>query len=350
MRICGLLGLFVLLAAAPGQAADPVFVADSVRPHGAAEPHPLAPGIGVWIFGANLGAFGGCTAQNIMDPSTYRTELCGTSVRVGGISARLIYVSDRQINLVLPDHPWKDELVEFQVIRDGHASRAVPVYFGFNRPVVSLAEPAYAGMPVWVKVRKPWGTGRLRYPVWVEPWALGSGWFEVRFEGKPAALWPVPDMTMLIGLNTGEVGLPRPVPEEYLHRAPLHLWYRLDRPGTYEVRYIEYRYSHERGEKTIRTQSDWTAIEILPSTAEQRRVWLREMAGRHGLDTVELMANHLPALLASHDEAALWILSAYLGHREQAVRHYARYALNYFDAEMLERVVPGRQPMRGGIR
>ncbi len=38
------------------------------------------------------------------------------------------------------------------------------------------------------------------------------------------------------------IGLAHEVPKEYLNRVPLHLVYRFDRPGIYQVRYTEYRY------------------------------------------------------------------------------------------------------------
>src|SRR5437868_7161490 len=80
--------IFALIAAAActfGQAGPPFFRAEDVRPHGEAEPHPLVPGLLTWIFGANLGNIPGCTAENVMDRGTYKTELCGTRVLVGGI-------------------------------------------------------------------------------------------------------------------------------------------------------------------------------------------------------------------------------------------------------------------------
>ncbi len=59
------------------------------RPQGSAEPRPLLPGIGAWIFGENLGP--PCGVANVMDPATYKTELCGVRVLFGGIPARLLY-------------------------------------------------------------------------------------------------------------------------------------------------------------------------------------------------------------------------------------------------------------------
>ncbi|MBS1856051.1 MAG: hypothetical protein JST11_11845 [Acidobacteria bacterium] len=342
------MAVLAMAACAFGQVGVPRFRAEDVRPHGSAEPHPLIPGLLAWIFGADLSASPGCSARNLMDPSTYKTELCGTRVLVGGIEARLIAVMPGQINLVLPDHPWEDELVDFQIVRDGRASAAVPVYFGFNRPVVSLAAPAFAGMPVWVRVEKPWGRGWLRYPFYTEPWDIGPGSFEVRFQGRELPIlsllpYPPPGFGMMLGL-------PREVPPRYLHRVPLHLVYPVEQPGTYQVRYTEYRDGPESVKKTVYLQSDWTVIEILPSTAGQRRAWFQALTAAPPDDTVELLSNFLPSLLAVRDEASLRLLGPYLEVSDPLVRQYAAYALNYFDSNLLHRVLPGRQPLRGGVR
>lgn len=349
MAMIHILALAATIACAFGQTDVPFFRAEDVRPHGAAEPYPLHPGLLTWIFGANLVGAPVCGAENPMDPATYKTEFCGTRVLVGGIEARLIFVSKSQINLVLPELPsWEGKLVEFQVISDGRASALVPVRFGFNRPVISLATSAFAGMPVWVRVEIPWGKGRLRYPFYTEPWDLGPGWFEVRFQGEQLAAHPMPYFHSMTG--GWMMSLPREVPREYLCRVPLHLVYRLDRPGTYHVRYSEYRDRPGSTEKTVYQQSEWTAIEVLPSTAEQRRVWLQDLAGHPPDDAVELLSNYLPSLLASRDESALQLLAPYLYYRDPLVQQYAGYALNYFDSGVLQRILPGRQPLRGSVR
>ncbi|MBS1854192.1 MAG: hypothetical protein JST11_02415 [Acidobacteria bacterium] len=331
-----------------GQEDVPRFRAGDVRPHGSAEPHPLVPGLLTWIFGADLSRSPGCGAQNLMDPATYKTELCGTRVLVGGIEARLIAVMPGQINLVVPDHPWENEMVDFQIVRDGRTSATVPVYFGFNRPVVSLAAPAFVGMPVWVRVEKPWGKGWLRYPFYTEPWDLGPASFEVRFQGRElATLSLLPYRPLGFGMM---MGLPREVPPRYLHRVPLHLAYPVDRPGTYQVRYTEYRDRPGSVERTVYLQSDWTAIEILPSTAGQRRAWFEALAASPPDDTIELLSNFLPSLLAQRDEPALRVLARYLESQDALIREYAGYALNYFDSGLLHRVVPGREPLRMFVR
>lgn len=322
----------------------PRFRAEDVRPHGSAEPRPLLPGLLTWIFGADLAESPGCTAKNASDPATYKTELCGTRVLVGGIEARLIAVMPGQINLVLPAHPWENQLVDMQVVRQGKASAVVPVHFGDNRPVLSLPEPAFAGMPVWLRVEKPLGKGWLRYPFHTEPWGTGPGVLEVRSQGRDL---PMLSLLPFVLPNIGwTIGLPGEVPQKYLHRLPLHLVFPMDRPGTYEVRYTEYRFLPLSREREIHLQSVWTPIEIQSATPFQRRAWLQRLAAAPPRDTIELLSNFLPSLLAQRDERALRLLAPYLDSRDPLVGRYAAYALHYFDARLLEKVVPGRKPLR----
>ena len=103
----------------------------------------MVPRLLTRVFGKELSGSPGCGAERLMDPATYRTELCGVRVLVGGIEARLIAVKSGQINLLLPKRGWENEMVDFQIRRNGGESAVVPVYFGLNRSVVSLAEPAF---------------------------------------------------------------------------------------------------------------------------------------------------------------------------------------------------------------
>jgi len=317
----------------------PRFRAEDVRPHGSAEPRPLLPGLLTWIFGTDLADSPGCTAKNASDPATYKTELCGSRVLVGGIEARLIAVMPGQINLVLPAQPWANQMVDVQVVRQGKASAVVPVHFGDNRPVLSLPEPAFAGMPVWVRVEKPWGKGWLRYPFDTAPWNTGPGVLEVRSQGRDL---PMLSLLPFVLPNLGwMMSLPGEVPQKYLHRLPLHLVFPMDRPGTYEVRYTEYSPHWE-----VPLQSAWTPIEIQPAPPPPRPAMLQPQAPAPPRDTVELLAHFLPSLLSQRDEPALRLLAPYLDSRDPLVSRYAAYALNYFDARLLEKVVPGRKPMR----
>lgn len=323
------------------QTNPPTFRAEDVRPQGAAKPHLLSPGLGVWIFGNNLAASPGCTAANVMDPATYRTELCGTRVLFGGMEAKLIFVSPAQINLVTPDYAWENELVSVQVIRDDAASTPALVRFGWSHPVISLAGPAYAGMPVWVHIDMPYGKGWIRYPFWSQPWDMGAARFEVRFEDAELPRLPLSNSFSFNGMT---VGLPHEVPQEYLNRLPLHLVYRLDRPGNYQVRYTTYRYKPGSVEPIEDQQTPWTDIVILPSPAA------RPSPRTPPRDTVELLCDYLPNLLARRDAATLLQLAPYLDSRDSLIQQYAGYALNYFDPVLVDRLLSGRKPAQRVIR
>ena len=345
-RSLRVLSLITLAAAAWGQ--TPSFRAEDVRPQGAADPHPLRPGMGVWIFGKNLGPSSSCTVDNGMDSSTYVEELCGVRVLFGGSPAPLIYVSSGQINLVMPDHPWEDEDVDVRVVRGGVASATASVRFGFAGPRLSLDGPAYAGMPVWLRVELPWGHGRLRYPFHTEPWDMGSVWLEARHEGETLAPLPLP----MLGPNGDgmSVGLPAEPPDRLLDRLPLHLLYALDRPGSYQVRYLELRSAPGRAGVEVRRESDWINFQLRPSTQEQRRTWFEELIADPPASVSEIVGAYLPAVLARRDEHALRALGPYLDHPNLVVRRYAGYGLYYFDEALRERTLPGRTPPAGFIR
>ncbi|MCX6608949.1 MAG: hypothetical protein NTV52_35895, partial [Acidobacteria bacterium] len=148
----------------------------------------------------------------------------------------------------------------------------------------------------------------------------------------------------------GSMSLSSSVPKAFLDRVPLHLVYPMDRPGRYEVRYTEFRHRPGSTERTVYQQSDWTALEVGASTAAQRRAWFNALTASRPNDVVTVLADCLPSLLAERSEASLRILARYLAFRDRRIRQYAEYALNYFDAGMRRRVVPGREPLRGGVR
>ena len=66
-----------------------------------AEARPLVPGLLMSFFGTELGGAPGGGAERLQYPATYRTELCGVRVLVGGREARLVAVMPGQINLLL---------------------------------------------------------------------------------------------------------------------------------------------------------------------------------------------------------------------------------------------------------
>src|SRR5581483_2518866 len=70
---------------------------DGVIANGPGPRAPLTPGMEISIYGQHLGPEAGCTAR-----ARELHELCGTVVTVGGISADLLYVQEKQINVRAP--------------------------------------------------------------------------------------------------------------------------------------------------------------------------------------------------------------------------------------------------------
>lgn len=211
-----------------------------------------------------------------------------------------------------------------------------------------LSLSGFAGMPVWIHIEMPVGRGFLRYPRSTAQWDVAPGRFEVRFAGRDLASLPkLPVAPPLLGDRM--VGLPHEPSAKYFHRVPLHLVYSFDWPGTYAVRYAETRFDPRTRKETLYQQSEWTRIEIQPSPAAQRTTRLAKLASSAPSDPVDVMADYLPSVLAVRDETALRILARYLDSAEQVLRMYAAHALNYFDPALLQRVVPGREPLHGAV-
>ncbi|MEP6716050.1 MAG: hypothetical protein ABJC09_10785 [Terriglobia bacterium] len=104
---------------------------------------------------------------------------------------------------------------------------------------------------------------------------------------------------------------------------PLHLQYRFDEPGQYEIRYIVARREPDppRGLRTIVGQSDWTNIDTEPFSSAKRTEWIWELEMPSSGE--QLTGKVLPELLALPDAAALALVLPQLYHAEESVRRYA---------------------------
>jgi hypothetical protein len=126
-----------------------------------------------------------------------------------------------------------------------------------------------------------------------------------------------------------------PVRATHPARLPLHLRYRFDQPGVYEV-----RYTAETEEFTFPRRpavwTAWTPIEIQPGSPESRAKWLAEMSAHAPTDAVEALTDFLPSILGIPDAESLRLLGPYLYHPDQRVRRYAGTALTYWPAVQAE--------------
>ena len=312
------------LAAAIAQ--PPTFTAGRVLPSGSSRPAKLTPGMLTSIYGEHLGPAQPCTST--MDPATlaYPTELCGVRVLLAGRAAGLLYASEKQINFQVPPDSLTDGEAELKVITRG-GSHSVKLPAGRETTSLSLDVPARVGGPVWLRIDPParWGD-TVRYPVQIEPWNFGCHDIEVSRNGQllPRIAIRLNGPRVFVGLPCGTIGVPGNS-ATHTGRLPIHLLYRFDRPGIYEVRYTFRNMPGPQGTPVnTALRSDWTPIHILPTAGETRAA--RPMPH----DPADILADYLPGLLSAPNSAAWNAVVECLYHPEQTVRSYAAAALGYW--------------------
>jgi hypothetical protein len=108
----------------------------------------------------------------------------------------------------------------------------------FEKTTIALEQPAHTGMPVWLKVDLPFESGTIRYPYVLGPAGFGCNEVQVRRGGR--ALTPQPGSNwMRYGMVfSGNIcgSYAAAGASNHAGRLPLHLLYRFDEPGAYEVR------------------------------------------------------------------------------------------------------------------
>jgi hypothetical protein len=292
-------------------------------------PVPLASGLVLSIFGNNLGPSRGCTSQHDAK-GRYPVELCDTRVLVGEIAAELLWVQTGQINFKVPPETPVEGTADLVVVYQGRSSKAVAMPLRIESPTLSLDEPARVGMPVWLKLDMPYyRDSGISYPYDLFPAAFGCNDVEVRRNG--VLLPRIADLSTqafgtIIGKGSPCGGIASPRNPHFKGRLPLHLQYRFDQPGTYEVRLTMRRLvQHD-----VPFATDWTRIEILPADPTARQQWLAGTVANAPTDAGDLLADFLPGILGHPDDETLQILQPYLYHSDRLVREYAMYGLTYW--------------------
>jgi hypothetical protein len=212
-------------------------------------------------------------------------------------------------------------------------------------PAISLERPATVGLPVWLKIPV---TNRVEtfYPFWLGlPASFGCKQVEVRRNGQMLpVIANLADQEKSSGLIFVE-GNPccsvlhdlimDPARATHPARLPLHLRYRFDQPGVYEVRYAatSEQSSFPPGPAVW---TAWTPIEIQPGSPESRARWLAEISAHPPIDTIEALTDFLPSILGIPDPESLRLLGPYLYHPDELVRRYAGAALAYWPAAQAE--------------
>jgi hypothetical protein len=188
---------------------------------------------------------------------------------------------------------------------------------------LSFEEPVRVGGPVWARVEPPNNYHQtFQYPVGLKPDDLGCHEFEVRRNG---VLLPRIVVRNSIrpsgGLICGVISIPgRPM--KHPGRMPLHLQYRFETPGIYEVRYTRKESQLGPGRDKTLFRSDWTRMEVLPAATAP--------IASPPQDPVEILSDFLPNLLGFPDGERLSVVLDYLYHPEQTVRRYAANGLGYW--------------------
>jgi hypothetical protein len=298
-------------------------------------PVPLAPGLVLSIFGANLGPSAGCVG-NHDEKGIYPQEICRVRVLVGGIPSELLWVQAGQINFKVPKETPTQGTADLVVVYQGQSSKAVTMPLGVEVATLSLESPARVGMPVWLKLKAPYDReSGIRYPFMIFPASFGCNEVEVRRNG--VLLPRIADVgkqafhgILISGNPCGWLGFRTEA--HFKDRFPLHLQYRFDQPGTYEVRLTERRPFVADAPSVL---IPWTKIEILPADARARQRWLADKIAHAPKDAADLLTDFLPSILGNPDEETLRALRPYLYHRDRVVREYAMYGLTYWPADQV---------------
>jgi hypothetical protein len=328
-----------VLFAATCAAAVPQFTLNGVERN----LHPVTRLIGgdvVEIAGQNLGPANRCDGA-----PNYPTLLCGVQVLIGDKPAGMVNVSANRLYFIVPKDAPAEGAVDMRVVYNGTSSPSVTMPAGRAKTIISLDEPAYTDMAVWLRVAMPASLGQVMWPDKRNPAGFGCYLVEVRRNGQ---LLPVRSGTRWVtfGGGSGPACGPK-MPAQLLARGrlPLHLLYNFDQPGRYEVRFtfanepvfMTASVSDTVAARISKTQSDWTPIDVLPSPPGQRARWLEDLRRRAPADAMEVLSDVLPNVLGHPDNASLAIVLGYLYHPDDSVRRYAGYGLDYWPDDLVAR-------------
>lgn len=349
-------------------AAVPVFTAARVLPANSNRPAPLSPGMIVSIYGENLGPDEGCTGhadtknretpnparprQMFVNTLIYPKELCGVRVFVGDKPAGLLWAQAKQINFKVPQDAPLEGTAPLRVVFNVVSSAPVPMKLSVQSALLVFEGPLTTLGPVWVTVVGPPGeVPDIRYPFTPMFWPAGFGChlFEVRRNGAlllPRKAEPVGIGGVASGFPCGSIGLPGAGPEPRRDRIPLHLAYRFDKPGVYEVRYsYSPMFGPPEQKPTVLPLTPWTRLEIRPWTEAQRAEWLRSL--KPPTEAGLMMTDYLPSILGIPDTPSLDLLVPVLYHPEDLVRRFAQSGLGIWPKEQWEPTLKRALQSRG---
>lgn len=248
----------------------PAFTASSVLPPGMKHPVPLAPGLLYSIYGRHLGPEIPCQGR-LPQPlgRAYPEQLCDVQVFVGDRAVELLYVAQDQINFKAPPGPPVEGPTQLRVVYRGQ-SHAVTMRVGLDMVVAYLKQPAHAGGPVWLCLDMPEGWEMsAQYPTSTVPSDFGCNIVDVRRNGMNLRRIQPEIPSRVAGGACGSIGALGSRPTRPA-RFPLHLQYRFDKPGVYEVRYSRTQRQGPQSVVESFMTSEWTRIVIGPAAKESK--------------------------------------------------------------------------------
>lgn len=167
---------------------------------------------------------------------------------------------------------------------------------------ISLPDPAYVGMPIWMQVESP--TNRtIHYPSSTTPNDFYCNEVEVKQNGR--LLSPLKGLPPggRGGAACGWLG----VADISQSKLPIHLQYPLTQPGTYLVRFTRREY-RGAGKLEIAEQSDWVVLHLRTAPPGMIESWLSHQLSTLPVAAGPLLGEALPSLLASRDDRVLRLM------------------------------------------
>jgi hypothetical protein len=187
--------------------------------------------------------------------------------------------------------------------------------------LISVDQPAFLGEPIWV-------SERTRPTPYSYSWGECSR-LELLYQGKPVSPWPVKpvvtgggfvgsrDIVKELASGCFHTALYNPSPGK---RLPLHIWFQIQQPGRYALRWnYEWPELDKNGKPvTKQVSSTWITFTVQPPSAANRDKWLRQLLAHPAGSSVDLLGDYIPSLVAAApDERALHAIAARLSSFDQ---------------------------------
>jgi hypothetical protein len=169
----------------------------------------------------------------------------------------------------------------------------------------------------------------LRYPFTAHPQYTAQYALEVRRDGVP--LPSLPMKGPMIGFGVGSAA-PLTSPTG---RLPLHVNYRIDQAGRYEVRLTV----HDGFRDEVVIQTEWVPFDVEPIGDDARKARVEHVLENPPTDPGLIVGDFLPSLLAMPDQQSLAGICPFIHNPANLVQQYAVYSLFLFDDSMVRDAV-----------